>query len=377
MKKVKETSHPDSGSHEFGTAKRISNTFAVRKLCVTVAFMLILLQAQAIDFFKGTYREALAKAGKENKLVLLYFTATWCGPCKYMDLYIFPDPELTAMVSANYIPLKLRLDKDDTENKVIYHKYNPGNQLSVPQFIFINSKEEVIKRKGGSMTLKKLKEFVKMTDVYTPLPKAAGDSIAQSVAAGKKLENASLFTKFDWWARHSKWQPGIQLGINRYHASPHSSGFHTFRTGFNIGLFFERDTKDFVIRPAINFITKGSENLATGQSLRLNYIEIPVRLGINVFRPKFLGQPIRLNLAPYGAFATGGRQKGWEVLAFGDEVGDICRYDYGLKTGVSVELGSFEALLGYDFGLKDISNGAANKMYNRGFWFEVSLTFGQ
>ena len=35
-----------------------------------------------IQFFNGTFKEALAKAKKENKMVMMDCYTTWCGPCK-------------------------------------------------------------------------------------------------------------------------------------------------------------------------------------------------------------------------------------------------------------------------------------------------------
>ena len=353
--------------------KNTTTAFCFYAMCLTVFLTSILMPAKAIDFFQGTYKEALAKSEKENKPVLLYFTASWCGPCRYMAANIFPDTELSAMINANYIPLYLDVDKDG--NELIYYKYTPEKGLGVPIFIFINSKEEVIKRHGSSMTLKQLKEFIQLPGVFKPISKAVSDSAASSFVRNKRTGNAGALTRLAYWIDHSNWQPGLQLGINRQHASPYESGFNTFRTGFNIGLFFERNTRHFVIRPAINFIAKGAINSASGQSLRLNYFEIPVKLGVNIFMKPC---PIRLNLIPYAAYAAGGnRTGGGDDFKFGNKAGEINRFDYGIKTGISAKLGSFEFLAGYDFGLNDISNGAPHKIFNRGFYFEASVNLGQ
>ena len=40
------------------------------------------LNAQGIEFFQGTWKEAMAKAKTEDKLLFVDAFAKWCGPCK-------------------------------------------------------------------------------------------------------------------------------------------------------------------------------------------------------------------------------------------------------------------------------------------------------
>ncbi len=49
---------------------------------------------EGIQFFKGTWQEALAKAKKTNKLLFVDAFATWCGPCKMMDKKVFVKKEV-------------------------------------------------------------------------------------------------------------------------------------------------------------------------------------------------------------------------------------------------------------------------------------------
>ena len=47
---------------------------------------------KGIQFFHGTFAEALEKANKEGKLIFMDAYTSWCGPCKRMSASVFPDP---------------------------------------------------------------------------------------------------------------------------------------------------------------------------------------------------------------------------------------------------------------------------------------------
>lgn len=59
--------------------------------------------AKEIIFIEGDWNAALSKAKKENKLVFLDISASWCGPCKLLKRNTFTDPAVADFFNANFV----------------------------------------------------------------------------------------------------------------------------------------------------------------------------------------------------------------------------------------------------------------------------------
>ena len=70
------------------------------------------IQAQkGIDFFKGTWEEALEEAKAKDKLIFVDAYAVWCGPCKRMAATVFKDEKVGKFYNANFINMKIDMEK--------------------------------------------------------------------------------------------------------------------------------------------------------------------------------------------------------------------------------------------------------------------------
>ncbi len=72
----------------------------------------ISISGQGIEFFHGTWEEALMKAKAEDKIIFVDAYTTWCGPCKNMAANTFPDPEVGKLFNANFVCMKIDMEKE-------------------------------------------------------------------------------------------------------------------------------------------------------------------------------------------------------------------------------------------------------------------------
>lgn len=63
--------------------------------------------AEGVTFQRLSMHKAFARAEAEDKLVLIYYTTSWCAPCRVMEATTFEDPEVAAWVAEHTIALKL------------------------------------------------------------------------------------------------------------------------------------------------------------------------------------------------------------------------------------------------------------------------------
>ncbi len=69
------------------------------------------LWGQGIEFFHGSWEEALAEAQKQDKPIFVDAYTTWCGPCKRMAANVFPDERVGGYFNENFISLKMDMEK--------------------------------------------------------------------------------------------------------------------------------------------------------------------------------------------------------------------------------------------------------------------------
>jgi len=95
--------------------------------------------AQGIDFFHGTWEEALVKSKAEGKLIFVDAYTTWCGPCKRMSANVFPLEEVGDVFNANFINVKLDMEKAESSSFRTVHSVR-----AYPTLFFINAKNEAV-----------------------------------------------------------------------------------------------------------------------------------------------------------------------------------------------------------------------------------------
>jgi len=114
-----------------------------------VLFSIGSAMAQGIEFFHGTWAEALEKSKEEGKPIFVDAYAVWCGPCKRMAKEVFTKKEVGDFYNANFINMKIDMEKE--ENLAFRQKYPVS---AFPTLFYIKNDGEVIKKIKGAQKVK-------------------------------------------------------------------------------------------------------------------------------------------------------------------------------------------------------------------------------
>ncbi|MDI1356308.1 MAG: thioredoxin family protein [bacterium] len=116
-------------------------------------------KSSGIQFFKGSWEEALAKAKKEDKLIFLDAYASWCGPCKAMKRKTFTDAKVGEHFNKYYVCVAI--DMEEGEGPSLARKYAVD---SYPSLMFLQPDGKFIGKAVGYHSpeelLNILKQFV-------------------------------------------------------------------------------------------------------------------------------------------------------------------------------------------------------------------------
>ncbi|MCE4066867.1 thioredoxin family protein [Chryseobacterium gleum] len=110
-------------------------------------FCAIAVSAQeSITFQELPFKDIIAKAKKEKKLVFIDAYASWCGPCKMMEKNVFTQKSVSDYYNTNFI--NARFDMEKGEGRDIASKFGVR---SYPTYLFLNGEGELVSRNTGYM----------------------------------------------------------------------------------------------------------------------------------------------------------------------------------------------------------------------------------
>jgi thioredoxin-related protein len=132
---------------------------------------------EAVQFQDLPFKDLVAKAKKENKILFIDAYTSWCGPCKMMEKNTFTQKAVGDYFNANFV--NARFDMEKGEGREIASKFGVR---SYPTYLFLNGDGELVSQNYGYMDGSL---FVSMAqDVNSPNNKKG--SLKERFANGEK-----------------------------------------------------------------------------------------------------------------------------------------------------------------------------------------------
>ncbi len=120
----------------------------LRSLSVLVVCFLLMAGFAAIagDDWLKSIDEGLKQAKAENKLVMVDFTATWCGWCKKLQTDVFDREEFQKFAAQHLVLVSIDADV----NRELVAKYNVEG---FPTIVFLNANGDKVHEISGYLPL--------------------------------------------------------------------------------------------------------------------------------------------------------------------------------------------------------------------------------
>ena len=107
-------------------------------------------------FVKGSsLQDALARAGREDKLVVVDVYTDLCGPCKLMDRTTFRDDAVARMLRDDFVSIKINAEVG--EGVEIAKKYKV---FGYPCLLILDEKGKIVEKFLGFMDAKDMRKWL-------------------------------------------------------------------------------------------------------------------------------------------------------------------------------------------------------------------------
>jgi thiol-disulfide isomerase/thioredoxin len=119
----------------------------MKQSMITLLSLLIgvTLSAQGIEFFHGSWKEAVAAAKEQDKIIFVDGYAVWCGPCKRMAKNVFTDDRVGEFYNENFINVKMDMERGEG---LTFRKKYPVS--AYPTLYYIDYTGEVVQKIRGA-----------------------------------------------------------------------------------------------------------------------------------------------------------------------------------------------------------------------------------
>lgn len=117
-----------------------------------------------ITFFRGSWKDVLAEARRQNKPIFLDVYTTWCPPCRRMAREAFPSPVLGAKFNTHFI--NYQLDAEKGEGLAIAKQYAVA---SYPTGLYLSPTGALVHRSVGYGGVKAMADLADHVLALSPM----------------------------------------------------------------------------------------------------------------------------------------------------------------------------------------------------------------
>lgn len=145
-------------------------------LCILILVLPLLMMAQTEDNSKGikwttglSWKQIKQKAKAERKYIFIDAYTTWCGPCKMMDKYVYPNDTVGNYFNEHFIAVKAQMDVTDKDEQGIKDWYGDARRIeseyavtAYPSLIFLSPESMILYKIEGFRPVQKFVDTAKL-----------------------------------------------------------------------------------------------------------------------------------------------------------------------------------------------------------------------